>query len=670
MTKGEPPSGDEIGHADTLASDGASSGGGSPLQSPSPSEAPLSTSGSTVIRGVGPGDKLGRYELGDELGAGGMASVYRARDSELRRDVAVKVLFPHLAKKPDITRRFQREARAAAVLEHPNILRVYDVGASAGLPPYIVMELVRGQSLREVAEAHGPMLAELVACVGVLMCEALAVAHAAGIVHRDVKPGNVMLSDDGRLLLADFGVARLDDDDSLVTKSGALLGTPSFMAPEQALGNPVDARSDLYSVGASLYQLATGGLPFSGPTAKIVADASRGAAQPALRRRPSVGAEMSRFIERLMSPDPDKRPATAKAAAAELQALATAGGIGDPADEVKAFAADRKGWEQVHTTIVVEKLVERARAVRTRSLPQALALIDRALALLPEHAGAQELAAELQAPASRRWLVIAIGGPALALAATGAYMLTRGDDTPAADALALAAEDAAADATGDAVADAAAGAGAQVTEDSGPATESGTRGPDAGVASTRIRDAGARLAIDASPMRAPPIDAAAMLAPPVDASATPIDAAPAPALTPARITFAFDTWCELVVGDQPRGRADRELTITLEPGRHRARCSQGPGLETWTGTVDVKAGVDRRVQGTLLEPVDVLVDVGDGVRIGGKDTVKRGERTKLKPGRYRIEVLAGSKARSPVYLTIPRVEQCTLRDKPALDCYR
>ncbi|MBZ0232038.1 MAG: serine/threonine protein kinase, partial [Deltaproteobacteria bacterium] len=281
MTNEKDPS--DIGSADTLASDGASSGGASPplghaSSASSASSASASASGQVTIRGVGPGDRLGRYELGDELGAGGMASVYRARDSELRREVAVKVLFPHLAKKADITRRFQREARAAAVLEHPNILRVYDVGASAGTPPFIVMELVRGQSLREVAEAHGPMLAELVACVGALMCEALAVAHAAGIVHRDVKPGNVMLADDGRLLLADFGVARLDDDDSLVTKSGALLGTPSFMAPEQALGNPVDARSDLYSVGASLYQLATGGLPFSGPTAKIVADASRGGA--------------------------------------------------------------------------------------------------------------------------------------------------------------------------------------------------------------------------------------------------------------------------------------------------------------------------------------------------------------------------------------------------------
>ena len=658
MTK--PDDSGDIGSADTLASDGASSGGAAPPlghpSSPS-SSSPATASGSVTIRGVGPGDRLGRYELGDELGAGGMASVFRARDTELRREVAVKVLFPHLARKSEVTRRFQREARAAAVLEHPNILRVYDVGADAGAPPFIVMELVRGHSLREVAEAHGPMLGELVACIGVLVCEALAVAHAAGIVHRDVKPGNVMLADDGRLLLADFGVARLDDDDSLVTKSGALLGTPSFMAPEQALGNPVDARSDLYSVGASLYQLATGGLPFSGPTAKIVADASRGSAPPAARRRPAVGAELSRFIERLMSPEPAKRPATAKAAADELRAFAAAGGLGDPADEVKAFAADRAGWEKTHAPLVVDRLLERARAGRARSLALSLSLVDRALALAPEHADAQALAAELQAPAPRRWLLAAVAAGALALATAGAWMLTRDSPLPAAMELPADASSpfGSADASASPSADASASASASASADA-----AATNVTDA--APPRPRDAGPRLAIDAAPMIAPPVDAG------VDArldAAPPVDAAPAP----ARVTFAFDTWCELVVDDVPRGRADRELTISLDAGRHRARCSQGPGLETWSGTVDVKAGETRRVDGTLLDPVEILVEVGDGVRINGKDTVARGERKQLKPGRYRIEVLSGGKARSPVYLQLPRVERCTLRDKPQLDCY-
>ncbi|HVV86345.1 MAG TPA: serine/threonine-protein kinase, partial [Kofleriaceae bacterium] len=316
------------------------------------------------MRAIGPGDELGRYVIGDELGAGGMATVFRARDRELRRDVAVKVLFPHLAKKAEVTRRFQREARAAAGLEHPNILRVYDVGGATGdLPPYIVMELVPGGTLRELvprtgeaqaASADGdhdaPALpAETVACVGALVCEALAAAHAAGIVHRDVKPGNVMFSTDGRLLLADFGVAHLDDDDSLLTRTGALLGTPSFMAPEQALGHGVDARSDLYAVGATLYQLATGSMPYSGSTAKIVTEASKGTAVPAARRRPAIGGELSRLIARLMEPEPARRPASAAEAARELRAFAAAGGIDDPAAELKALARDRAGYAAART---------------------------------------------------------------------------------------------------------------------------------------------------------------------------------------------------------------------------------------------------------------------------------------------------------------------------------
>jgi hypothetical protein len=148
----------------------------------------------------------------------------------------------------------------------------------------------------------------------------------------------------------------------------------------------------------------------------------------------------------------------------------------------------------------------------------------------------------------------------------------------------------------------------------------------------------------------------------------PIDAPPAPAT--ARITFVFDTWCELVVDNTKRGRADRELAIDLEAGHHTATCSQGPGLETWSGNVDVKAGVAKRVVGTLIEPVDILVDVGDGVRVAGsKDTVPRGTHIKLKPGSQRVEVLVGGKVKATAYVRIPRVPSCTLRDRPQLDCY-
>ena len=667
-----------LGHADTLASEPVS-GGATPPSGPGASAAALAppsqpgASGATgAIRGVGPGDRLGRYELGDELGAGGMASVYRARDGELRREVAVKVLFPHLARKPEITRRFQREARAAAVLEHPNILRVYDVGAQAGAPPFIVMELVRGASLREVGEARGPLLAELVAAIGALLCDALAVAHAAGVIHRDVKPGNVMLADDGRLLLADFGVAHLEDDDSLVTRSGALLGTPSFMAPEQALGNPVDGRSDLYSVGATLYQLATGVLPYTGPTAKIVADASRGGAAPALRRRPAVGAELSRLLERMMAPEPAGRPATAAEAAAALRALVAAGGLGEPADEVRAFALDRAGWEASRTPRVVERLVERARAAGRRSLPRALALVDRALALAPDHAGALALAAELQTGGRRRGLVVAVALAALGLAAAGAWMLTRDGGgrergaaiTDAAGGLALAGLDAAVDAALDAPGDLAAVDAGDLRADLAAADAAPAR--DAAVG--RPRDAGAsRPLADAAAAAGLVVDAAVPALATADARPAP-DAAPL-AVSPARVTFAFDTWCELVVDDQPRGRADRELEVTLAPGRHRASCGQGPGLGGWSGTIDVAAGEVRRVEGTLLAPVEVVIDLGGGVRIGGQ-VVRRGATIVLRPGRYRVELLDGSRVRSAGYVNIPRLPRCTLRETPSLDCYR
>jgi len=272
-------------------------------------------------RAVHSGDTIGRYELGDDVGEGGMATVYRARDKELRRDVAVKVLFPHLARRPEIVRRFQREARAAAGLEHANILRIYDVGGDEDSddPPFIVMELVRGTTLLGEIELRGPMFAEVVACVGALLADALAAAHAAGIIHRDIKPANVLVAPGGKILLADFGVARLETEDSLVTKTGALLGTPAYMSPEQAAGDIATAKSDLYSLGATLYQLATGTLPYAGSPAKVIAQIAAGMRVAAVKKRAEVGPDLSRVIDRLMATEPDDRPGSAKEVAAELR---------------------------------------------------------------------------------------------------------------------------------------------------------------------------------------------------------------------------------------------------------------------------------------------------------------------------------------------------------------
>src|SRR6185369_17166983 len=179
------------------------------------------------------------------------------------------------------------------------------------------MELIRGSSLLGEIEKRGAILAEVAACIGALLADALAVAHGAGIIHRDVKPANVMVAPGGRLLLTDFGVARLETEDSLVTKTGSVLGTPAYMSPEQASGDVATAKSDLYSLGATLYQLATGTLPYTGSPAKMLAQIAAGAMVPPVKKRPAVGPDLSQIIVRLMAPEAEQRIASAAAAAAE-----------------------------------------------------------------------------------------------------------------------------------------------------------------------------------------------------------------------------------------------------------------------------------------------------------------------------------------------------------------
>jgi serine/threonine-protein kinase len=458
----------------------------------SPGPDPAKDARVAELRGKGPrqvrsGDTLGRYELGDELGEGGMAMVFRARDRELRRDVAVKVLFPHLARRAEIVQRFHREARAAAGLEHPNILRIYDVGGGDGdEPPHIVMELIRGRTLLQEIEQRGAMLAEIAACIGALLGDALAAAHAAGVIHRDVKPANVLIAPGGRLLLADFGVARLEREDSLVTRTGALLGTPAYMSPEQAIGETATARSDLYSLGATLYQLATGALPYSGSPAKVMSLVATGGMLAPVRRQPSCGADLSRLIERAMAVDPNARPAGATAIASELRGFAAAGGLGDASEELAAYFEDPERFLRARTPIVISALVEAARtAVSADKLPRAMALADRASALAPGDPGVAALIEAVtgggRASARRRHLAIAGAAVALAAAVTGAaWRLARTGDGPAALTPALGSQGASDAAAGFAGPGAPGAPGTAVDAMPGPGRDAGAR-PSAGI---------------------------------------------------------------------------------------------------------------------------------------------------------------------------------------------
>src|SRR3989475_879676 len=303
------------------------------------------------------GRTFAQYRVTASIGAGGMGEVYRATDTRLGRDVAIKVLPASMAGHPERRQRFEQEARSASALNHPNILTVYDIGETDGTT-YIAMELVDGKTLRERLASGDPLPTKRLLDVAVQTAEGLAKAHAAGIVHRDLKPENLMVSKDGYVKILDFGLAKLTETVSQdasalptmigATEPGTVMGTAGYMSPEQASGQPVDFRSDQFTLGAILYEMATGKRAFQRKTgAETLVAIIREEPESFGQLAPKAPAPIRWIVERLLAKDPEERYASTKDLARDLKSVrdhlsetSASGGL----ETVEPSRLRRRGW--------------------------------------------------------------------------------------------------------------------------------------------------------------------------------------------------------------------------------------------------------------------------------------------------------------------------------------
>jgi eukaryotic-like serine/threonine-protein kinase len=290
-----------------------------------------------------------RYRLEELIATGGMGSVYRALDQHLGRPVAIKVLKRSLADEPMFLERFRREARAAAAINHPNVARVFDYG-ERGSEPFIVMELVEGETLAERIDRQGRLPWREAFAIAEQVARALAAAHAHGVVHRDVKPANILLDASGQVKVSDFGIARAARATTL-TRPGMVLGSANYVAPEQAQGNPVAPAADLYSLGCVLFEAVTGSTPYQGPNAVAIATQHVSADVPDPRGLvPDLPAEAAELVMRSLRKDPAARFASGSAMADALAAVAAQGQAPRRDDPTVAMPAVRPAPPAVERT--------------------------------------------------------------------------------------------------------------------------------------------------------------------------------------------------------------------------------------------------------------------------------------------------------------------------------
>jgi len=378
------------------------------------------------------GRQIGRYRILEQLGSGGMSVVYKGLDTALDREVAVKVLHPHLAGRDESRRRLAREARAVARLHHPNILEVFDFSAADAQNAYIVTEYIRGRTLRQYLDEGGLEPPELAAMLIHELAAALAHAHEEGVIHRDLKPENVMVREDGVLKLMDFGIAKLLETEERMTVTGALVGSPAHMAPEIIEGLEAGPEADVFSLGIMLYAFVTGRLPFSAPnttaTLKRILD---GAYEDPRRRVDALSDELSEIISRCLQRDRHHRYPNAGGLRDALADYLTGLGFPRVNEELASFFADPASYKKAARQRIVAVLLERSEhLLAEKRTPRALASLNQVLALDGQNARALALLDGLNRAKRRRlWMKRGVqAGVTLAVLATlgtGGYFLLR-----------------------------------------------------------------------------------------------------------------------------------------------------------------------------------------------------------------------------------------------------
>jgi eukaryotic-like serine/threonine-protein kinase len=331
---------------------------------------------------------LGRYELLEQVGSGGMAIVYRGRDTALDREVAVKLLPPHLAAARESRARFSREARVVARLSHPGIVEIFDYAGDFAAESYLVTEFVRGRTLRAYAHEVGFGYPEIGMLVGLALADALVHAHSAGVIHRDLKPENVLIDEGDRpaVKLADFGIARVLASDERMTLTGALVGSPHHMPPEVVEGKDADVRGDVFSLGTILYWLATGRLPFAAPNpTAILKRVLQGDFEPPQQVDGRVSDRLADLIVRSLALDPAARPQSAAEVRDVLRQVLAEVGISRPAEALVEFLRDPAAFRAAFRGGAVAALLARGdEAVAQGASARALDFYGRVLALDPD----------------------------------------------------------------------------------------------------------------------------------------------------------------------------------------------------------------------------------------------------------------------------------------------